>query len=179
MLDCRLNWRRAGRLERAKECRGIKREQKGPPPPISLLPSFSRLLLPLARSSPLVLRPRAHGARDRHIRAHPLSAVLSYASLSLPCALLPSLSSLDKSPRLFVTHRISSSSFNRALPSIRALLFRSHARKARRTIARVERKREIERRKYFRNAARENPFRSFVTRVLLLLIKRGLRWIAY
>lgn len=165
-------------MERAKECRGIKREQKGPPPPISLLPSFSRLLLPLARSSPLVLRPRAHGARDRHIRVSS-SLSCSLVRLSLPCALLPSLSYLDKSPRLFVTHRISSSSFNQALPSIRALLFRSHARKARRTIARVERKREIERRKYFRNAARENPFRSFVTRVLLLLIKRGLRWIAY
>lgn len=126
-------------MERAKECRGIKREQKGhrrrslsfllSPVSFSLRRSFSH-------SSPLVLRPHAHGARDRHIRVHPLSAVLSYASL--PCALLPSLSSLDKSPRLFVTHRISSSSFNQALPSIRALLFRSHARKARRTIARVE-----------------------------------------
>lgn len=89
MLDCRLNWRRAGRLERAKECRGIKREQKGPPPPISLLPSFSRLflpsslLLPLARSSPLVLRPHARTEHETGIFVFILSQLFSpYAPLA-------------------------------------------------------------------------------------------------
>lgn len=138
-------------MERAKECRGIKREQKGHRRrSLSLLPSFSRLFLPsplplpLARSSPLVLRPHAHGARDRQYSCSS-SLSCSLVHSSLPFALLPSLSSLDKSPRLFVTHRVSSSSFNQALPSIRALLFRSHAREARRTIARVE-EREREKR---------------------------------
>lgn len=115
MLDCRLNWRRAGRLERAKECRGIKREQKGhrrrslsfllSPVSFSLRP----LSLPLARSSPLSSFVLARTERTRPAYSCSSSLSCSLVRLSLPFALLPSLSSLDKSPRLFVTHRISSS----------------------------------------------------------------------
>lgn len=127
-------------MERAKECRGIKREQKDRRN-LSLLSSPSLFIGPSRAilSSPVVLRPHARGARDRYIRAHPLSAVLVRFS-----PLLASSVSflLDKSPRLFVTHRVSFSSFNQALPSIRPLLFRSHARKMVRRMTAKEKERE-------------------------------------
>lgn len=102
MLGCRLNWRRAGRLERAKECRGIKREQKG-------REGASRLSV--ARASLSSCRPSfSRGARDRDTR--PPSAVLVYLSSSrevsvslslarVPCLLLLLL--LDESPN-FSSH---------------------------------------------------------------------------
>ena len=172
MLDCRLNWRRVGRLERAKECRGIKREQKDHRRRSFFFFSLS-VHLSLSRGfSPLILRPRAEHETDIFVLI--LSQLFSYILLPLLATSVSFL--LGQSPKLFVTHCISSSSFNQALPSIRLLLFRSHAQ---RTSRGWEREREREGRKYFRNAARENPFRSFVTCVLLLLIKRRLRWIVY
>lgn len=111
MLDCRLNWRRAGRLERAKECRGIKREQKGHHRrSLSFFPPSS---LPLARSSsPLpssFVLTRADHETDVFVLI--LSQLFSY--IPLPFSLHPSLSTSTKAQD-FSSHILlaSSSSFN-------------------------------------------------------------------
>lgn len=138
VLGCRLNWRRAGRLERAKECRGIKREQKGRE---GALPPLRRSLArePLLLSS-FVLS-RAEHETEIHILplslslSRPPTAVLVHLSLlreksprsclRLSPALAPAPPSRQK-PQLFVTHRVSSlHPLDR--PSPAATLFRSHA----------------------------------------------------
>jgi len=152
-LGCRLNWRRPGRLERPKECRGIKREQKGPPP--SLSPSLPRDLLSPSLSSFALAGARARNAGP-HTRV--LSAVLVRHSLLFSVCLsfssslfLLRLLHLDESPDFssHVAHpRRPLSGHRRRIPAVTLSLSRSHGRR--------EGTRD-DRRKHFRNATCANP----------------------